>query len=946
MATWNVQGLNTKKKEVFQEIERMKLDVCVLTETKKKGKGNEQIGKYIHFYSGVNKTQRAKRGVSIVVHQKLKNYIKEWEELDERIIKLELQKGGHKIVIIGVYAPTDDSDVEVKEEFFNKLTQVLSDVNPRKELILMGDLNGRTGRADDSLVVGKYGELNLNNNGERLIGLCENFSLKIQNGFFPHKKIHQYTWHQPTRDLRSIIDYIIQRQKTNIQTTDVRAYRGPECGTDHFMVRASMVLNYKDTKIQGNKDDTRNIETIRYNLESLKQDSIKFLYKTRLATKLQQPLEGSAAARYEQIKEAIHNAANEAVGRWYSGSAKTQEWWTKELEEKVKLKKWAYNKWLNTKDAEDRKLYARMNREVKREVAKNKNCMWERRCEEVDRYMGGTKISEAWKMIKNLRQEEKQRCNLSLIPLQQWEKYYTELLTETRDKFKGTEMRINPDNTDIEPISINELRKALKSSKNKKAAGPGDIPVELVKNGPDILLEEIVQVMNKCLIEGDDVPEDWNMGYMSSIHKKGSKTECKNYRGICVTSSMGRLYGRIIKSRLEENIVDIEEQSGFRRGRSCLDNIFTLKQVIEKRVARNIDTHIIFIDLEKAYDSVPLNKLFEVLTKRGISETYIRCIYKIYKNTECVVKVGSQISNRIKITKGLKQGCSMSPTLFKIYVQEAISEWCKKCSGMGIEMGQTNLYTMLFADDQIILANDEDDITYMMRKLLEELTEWGLQVNMNKTEYLCVGTSGTDLDIQGRTIKNTDKYKYLGSLITHDGKDDQDIEYRIRQGKTVIQQLNGLLWSTKLRFETKKLLYNCIVEPITTYGAETWNLTQRKKQRLKTVEMDFFRRSCRISRLEHIPNEVIKQRSQIEDTIVDRIEQRQLIWYGHVMRMGQTRLPRLATEYYPQNRRKRGRPAHTWTKGIEEAMTRRDLGQNDWQDRGLWRVRCGKRQQL
>ena len=234
-------------------------------------------------------------------------------------------------------------------------------------------------------------------------------------------------------------------------------------------------------------------------------------------------------------------------------------------------------------------------------------------------------------------------------------------------------MSINPENTDIEPISTSEVRRALKSSKNKKAAGPGDIPIELVKYGPTILLEETVKVMNKCMIDGDDIPEDWNIGYVSSIHKKGSKTQCKNYRGISVTSSMGRLYGKILKTRLENTIVDIEEQSGFRSGRSCLDNTFTLKQVLEKRIARNMDTHLIFIDLEKAYDSVPLDRLFKTLRKRGINENYIRSIYNIYKNTECVVKSGQQVSKKIKITKGLKQGCSMSPTLFKIYVQEALN---------------------------------------------------------------------------------------------------------------------------------------------------------------------------------------------------------------------------------------------------------------------------------
>lgn len=93
-------------------------------------------------------------------------------------------------------------------------------------------------------------------------------------------------------------------------------------------------------------------------------------------------------------------------------------------------------------------------------------------------------------------------------------------------------------------------------------AGPGNIPIELMKYGPDILLEMIAQLFNKCMLAGEKLPEDWNQSYISSIYKKGDKKLCTNYRGISVTSSMGRLYGRILKHRIESEYHDIEEQCG------------------------------------------------------------------------------------------------------------------------------------------------------------------------------------------------------------------------------------------------------------------------------------------------------------------------------------------------------------------------------------------------
>ena len=73
MGTWNIQGISTKKDQVLDQLERCRMDIVALTETKKKGTGNEQQRNYLHFYSGVEKSKRANAGVSIAIHKKWKN---------------------------------------------------------------------------------------------------------------------------------------------------------------------------------------------------------------------------------------------------------------------------------------------------------------------------------------------------------------------------------------------------------------------------------------------------------------------------------------------------------------------------------------------------------------------------------------------------------------------------------------------------------------------------------------------------------------------------------------------------------------------------------------------------------------------------------------------------------------------------------------------------------
>ena len=102
----------------------------------------------------------------------------------------------------------------------------------------------------------------------------------------------------------------------------------------------------------------------------------------------------------------------------------------------------------------------------------------------------------------------------------------------------------------------------------------------------------------------------------------------------------------------------------------------------------------------------------------NINNTLIKALQNLYGNT-AQVKTGNKLSHPFNITKGLLQGYCISPTLFKIYIQKALEEWKQKCSRMGIPLENTTLYTLQFADDQVVLAGDKEDLEYMMRKLKE-----------------------------------------------------------------------------------------------------------------------------------------------------------------------------------------------------------------------------------
>jgi hypothetical protein len=142
--------------------------------------------------------------------------------------------------------------------------------------------------------------------------------------------------------------------------------------------------------------------------------------------------------------------------------------------------------------------------------------------------------------------------------------------------------------------------------------------------------------------------------------------------------------------------------------------------------------HQLFIDLTKAYDSVPLNKLWETLDKLTINTRLIEAIKSLYKGSSSKIKIGNIIRKGFKVAKGLREGCSLSPTLFKLYQEQVLRNWKRKCQPMVIPIQNTYVYSVSFADDQVLLAQDHDDMEYMAKKLKEEYKKMGTDHKFRK----------------------------------------------------------------------------------------------------------------------------------------------------------------------------------------------------------------------
>ena len=153
---------------------------------------------------------------------------------------------------------------------------------------------------------------------------------------------------------------------------------------------------------------------------------------------------------------------------------------------------------------------------------------------------------------------------------------------------------------DVEAISEEEIRKAIKNLKNGKAAGNDGIRAELIKYGGETVVRELTKLCNSIWTAGR-VPEEWKEGIIIPIPKKGDLRDCNNWRGITLLSIPGKVMATVMLNRMRSAIDERlrQEQAGFRPGRSCCEQIFTLRQIIEKSLMYEKPVLINFIDFKR-----------------------------------------------------------------------------------------------------------------------------------------------------------------------------------------------------------------------------------------------------------------------------------------------------------------------------------------------------------
>ena len=372
------------------------------------------------------------------------------------------------------------------------------------------------------------------------------------------------------------------------------------------------------------------------------------------------------------------------------------------------------------------------------------------------------------------------------------------------------------------------------------------------------------------------MPDMWRSTTITALYKnKGSRKECKNYRGISIGSSFLKLAMAIILERLRPwyNQQLLPNQNGFRQFFGCPDAIFALNSIHNISSRLNQETYLLFVDLTAAYDWCVRTWLFQSIFNR-IDDNHINLLTSIRIMEELYKKTLSKLrddTEEFQTSSGVRQGGTESPVLFNLFMDYIMRIYNHRAAELGLgisfnfrikdqarERGDTNYrgrgeyYWLGYADDLVLPESSKENLQAAANLLDELFTSFGLTISIDKTQSMILNFQGHDypdtiINIKGIPIKNVTSFKYLGAIKSHSepGTAAKEIDLRIAMATSKFSEMKKLLCNYHINLPIRIKYYEVYVRSRLCYCCETWSLTLKQLSRIESAHVGFLRRMIR-----------------------------------------------------------------------------------------------------
>ena len=409
------------------------------------------------------------------------------------------------------------------------------------------------------------------------------------------------------------------------------------------------------------------------------------------------------------------------------------------------------------------------------------------------------------------------------------------------------------------PFTLVEYLLALHNLNSKKSPGPDMIPNSVLRSLPIEIHECILRFFNNFFNSGR-LPNSFGEIEMVMIHKKGDKSLPENYRGIALVNTLTKLFTSLICNRLTEwaqsNSKLPETQAGFRKGRGCLDQIFSLMCIVQIKLRnRSVKDSVnkygklyaLFVDLRRAFDSINHTKLWRKLYKIGVSTKILNIIISLYSCANIKVRTNNGHTKSYCISQGVLQGEVLSPLLFALYVSD-IDDFLDNSGCSPVSLGGADgIHCLMLADDNVTLSESRLGLQNKINALAEYFKVNDLTVNLGKTKVMIFRRGGVlsqddGFTYLGEEVEIVNTYTYLGIVMSYTGLFRQACNDRMSKARNALSSALSLCKSANIySWRARIKLFDSIVVNSLLYAAPIWSLCYLED--IEIIQSNFLKRS-------------------------------------------------------------------------------------------------------
>ena len=356
-------------------------------------------------------------------------------------------------------------------------------------------------------------------------------------------------------------------------------------------------------------------------------------------------------------------------------------------------------------------------------------------------------------------------------------------------------------------IDEEEIDEALAKITENSTPGIDGFSWEFYKAYADELKTPLRIAFNS-LLKGDDMTMEMKTVRLKLLRKKKGQISAQDLRPISLMCVETKILARIIATKIAKKVETViaPTQTAAIKGRSIQQNVRCIIDLFEDFKRRKAQGFLLNLDNQKAFDKVERQYLYKIMDKIGLGK-YNRWIKILYKDSQILIDVNGENAGTIRPTRGIRQGCPLSPLLYVIFIQPLLSIIEKKDNITGLHIpGYGKLKTFAHMDDVSVIVASIEDLRNVMGIVNNYSLASGIRVNYEKSNILQLGREREGLrEVRGIPVKKM--VKILGIQLGW-GRYEEETYIKLREKLKVVMRMYSL---EKLSLMGRSIIANTVI---------------------------------------------------------------------------------------------------------------------------------------